>query len=74
MMRKNDFDVVDTLLNDLSRSTSEIVARQTLSTCRDSNSDHECGCGGARPKPKPKPKAAALRRAIAREARVVVKA
>jgi hypothetical protein len=71
-MRKNDFDVVDTLLNDLSPSTSEIVARQTLSTCRDTNSDHNCACGGARPKPKPK--SAVLRQAIARDARVLVKA
>jgi hypothetical protein len=75
-MRTKDFDVVDTLLHDLSESTGEITARQDLTTCRDTTSDHNCGCGGGKdkPKPKPHPKTASLRHAIAREARVLVKA
>lgn len=51
-MRKGDFDVIDTLLHDLSASTNVIEAKDDLTTCRDTNSGKECSCGD---KPKPKP-------------------
>lgn len=59
-MRKNDFDVIDTLLHSLSESTLAVEANGDLTSCRDTTSNKECSCGGggkSQPKPKPKPKA-----------------
>jgi hypothetical protein len=54
-MRNTDFDVVDTLLHDLSPSTTVIEANGELTTCRDTTSDKDCSCGNTRAKPQPKP-------------------